>query len=66
MIPSKNGVAVSIFIVEAMLTSLGIEFEAGSVAKIVEGSVVLAALLLAVWNQIDRENVKWFLLKLKQ
>ena len=60
---SKNGVALAVLIIEAVLTSLGIEFEAGTVDKAVEGTVVAIALLLAIWNQIDRTDTKWFIFK---
>ena len=60
---SKNGVALIILIVEAILTSLGIEFEAGTVDRAVEGTAVTVALLLAIWNQIDRTDTKWFIFK---
>lgn len=60
---SKNGVALAVLIIEALLSSLGVEFEAGSVSKVVEGVVILISLLLMVWNQLNRDDVKWFVLK---
>lgn len=63
MIPSKNGIALAVLIVEALLTSVGIEFEPGSVGKAIEGAVVLCAFLLAIWNQLGRTDTKWFILK---
>ena len=65
MKPSKNGVAIAIWGVELLLSALGIEFEAGSVAKVVEAVVVFISFLLMVWNQLDRTDVKNFFLKLK-
>lgn len=60
---SKNGIALAVLVIEALLSSIGVEFDPGSVAKVVEGFVVLAALLLAIWNQVDRADVSWFVLK---
>ncbi len=60
---SKNGVALAVLIVEAILTSMGVEFDAGTVEKAIEGVVVAGALLLAIWNQIGRSDTKWFFLK---
>jgi hypothetical protein len=60
---SKNGVALAVLIIEAILTSLGVEFDAGTTEKAVEGIVVAMGLLLAIWNQVDRFDTKWFLFK---
>lgn len=60
---SKNGIALAILIVEAVLSSLGVEFEPGTVAKAVEGCVVTVGLLLAVWNQVSRPDVSGFFFK---
>jgi len=60
---SKNGVALAVLILEAILTSLGVEFDAGTVEKAVEGGVVAVALILAIWNQLDRKDTKWFIFK---
>lgn len=60
---SKNGVAVSILVIEAILSAVGLEFEAGTVAKAVEGTLVAAGLLLAIWNQLNREDVRAFFFK---
>lgn len=60
---SKNGIGLAIIIVEFILSALGIEFEAGTVAKAVEGTLLAAALLLTIWNQLSRSNTKWFLFK---
>lgn len=60
---SKNGIALTIMVVEALLTSVGIEFEPGSVTKAVEGLLVAGALILALWNQYNREDVQLFLFK---
>lgn len=60
---SKNGVALVVLVLEAVLSSLGVEFEVGSVEKVVEGALVAFALVLAVWNQVERHDVKWFVLK---
>lgn len=60
---SKNGIALAVLIVEAILSALGIEFDAGTVEKAVEGTLVAVALILAVWNQINRPDVKGFVLK---
>jgi len=60
---SKNGTALIILVLEALLSSLGIEFEPGTVAKLVEGILVASALALAIWNQINRPDVEGFILK---
>ncbi len=60
---SKNGIALGVLIVEALLSALGIEFEAGSVDKAVEGAVIVGAFILAIWNQLDRTDTKWFFFK---
>jgi hypothetical protein len=60
---SKNGIALLVLALEMVLSSLGIEFEPGSVAKVVEGIVILISLILMVWNQYNREDVEWFILK---
>jgi hypothetical protein len=60
---SKNGIALVVLLAEAALTSLGIEFDPGTVEKGIEGSLVLLSLLLAVWNQLDRLDTKWFIFK---
>lgn len=60
---SKNGIGLAIIIVEFILSALGIEFEAGTVAKAVEGTLLAAALLLTIWNQISREDSVFFLFK---
>jgi uncharacterized membrane protein len=60
---SKNGLALTVLIAEALLSALGIEFEPGTVAKGVEGFVIVLALLSAIYNQLKREDVKAFILK---
>jgi len=60
---SKNGIALTVFILEALLSALGIEFEAGTLEKGVEGIIIMIALILAIKNQIDREDVQAFLFK---
>ena len=60
---SKNGIALIILVAEALLSSLGVEFEANTVAKAVEGTVVAVGLILAVWNQLGRSDVRWFVFK---
>jgi hypothetical protein len=60
---SKNGIAIVVIGLEFLLTSIGIEFDEGSVARFVEGVVMIASFLLLVWNQIDRKNVKNFIFK---
>lgn len=62
---SKNGIAIAVIGIEMLLSAVGVEFEAGSVAKMVEGLVVLVSFLLMVWNQRDRVDVKNFFLKLR-
>jgi hypothetical protein len=60
---SKNGIALAVLTLEALLSALGVEFEPGTIAKAVEGVVIFGALLLAVWNQLTREDVAWFVWK---
>lgn len=60
---SKNGVGLTILLIELLLSSLGIEFEAGSVARVVEGGLVVLSFLLMVWNQLTRRDVTGFLFK---
>ncbi len=60
---SKNGIALTVLIVEALLSALGVEFEPGTVVKAVEGVVIFAALFMAIWNQLMREDVSWFVWK---
>lgn len=60
---SKNGVALIVLVLEALLSALGIEFEAGTLEKGIEGVLIVLALLLAIWNQITRPDVKTFILK---
>ena len=60
---SKNGIGLSILVIEALLTSLGVEFEPGTVAKATEGIVVFIGLALAIWNQIARTDVRKFIFK---
>jgi len=60
---SKNGMALIVLVVEALLSALGIEFEAGTLEKGIEGLLIVVALLLAIWNQIARPDVKAFILK---
>ena len=60
---SRNGIALAVLTLEAILSALGIEFEAGSVEKVVEGVVIALSLGLAIYNQIDRTDVEWFVFK---
>ena len=60
---SKNGVALAVLLVEAILSSLGVEFADGSVEKVVEGVVIAISLGLAIYNQVDRTDVEWFVFK---
>lgn len=60
---SKNGIALSVLVVEFILASLGIEFEVGSIERTVQAIAVLVSFILMVWNQIDRMDTKWFVLK---
>lgn len=62
-IMSKNGIALIILVVEAGLSAIGVEFDPGTIEKLVEGGLILAALLLAIWNQVTRPDVKGFILK---
>lgn len=60
---SKNGVALAILAVEFILTSIGVEFEAGSVERVINALFVIIAFAMMVRNQMDRIDVKGFFLK---
>lgn len=60
---SKNGIALVVLVLEALLSALGVEFEAGTIEKAIEGLLIVVALLLTIWNQITRPDVKAFILK---
>lgn len=60
---SKNGVAVLIWGLNFIMLSLGLEADPGTIAKYAEAIVVVAGLLLAIWNQLSRSDTKWFLFK---
>lgn len=60
---SKNGTALAVLIIEAVLSSLGVEFEVGSVEKVVEGALIAVALVIMAYNQIMRPDVKAFFFK---
>ncbi len=60
---SKNGIALTVLIAEALLSALGVEFDPGTLEKGIEGILIMGALLLAIWNQIDRKDVKAFIFK---
>jgi len=60
---SKNGIALIILVVEAGLSAIGVEFDPGTVERAVEGVLVAGALILAIWNQYNRPDVKKFILK---
>lgn len=63
MTMSKNGIALAVLIIEAVLSALGVEFEAGSIEKVVEGVAIVIALGLAIYNQLDRTDTSFFLFK---
>lgn len=60
---STNGIALVVLVLEAILSSLGIEFDAGSVEKAVEGILVAGSLILAVRNQLQRGDIHHFLFR---
>lgn len=60
---SKNGIALVVLVAEAVLTSLQIEFDPGTIEKAVEGLLVTAALIAAIINQYKRKDTKAFILK---
>jgi hypothetical protein len=60
---SKNGIALAVLIGEALLSALGVEFEAGTVERAVEGAIITIALVLAIWNQVTRPDVQAFIFK---
>jgi len=60
---SKNGVSLAVLIIEAFLSSIGVEFEVGSIEKALEGLLIGVALIVMAWNQLMRPNVKAFFFK---
>lgn len=63
---SKNGISLVVMLVEGILKSLGVEFPDGSVAKAVEGTLVMAAFIFMCYHQLmERPEVKGFILKHK-
>jgi hypothetical protein len=60
---SKNGIGLSIIIIETILSALGVEFEPGTVARMVEGIVIAVSMALLIWNQIDRPEIHSFIFK---
>lgn len=60
---SKNGVAVLIWGLNFLMLSLGLEPDPGTVAKYAEAIILVAGLLLAIWNQVSRTDTKWFIFK---
>lgn len=63
MLVSKNGIALVVLVAEAILSAVGVEFEPGTVEKAIEGVLIAGSLILMVWNQFDREDVKHFIFK---
>ena len=53
---SKNGVGVAVMLVEGLLTAFGVDFEAGSIAKWVEGTIYVGGLILMLWHQVERTD----------
>jgi hypothetical protein len=60
---SKNGIAVVVWGLSFVLTALGLDADPGTIEKGVEGVVIVIGLLLAIWNQLDRTDTKWFIFK---
>lgn len=60
---SKNGTALAVLIIEAILSSLGVEFDEGTVARAAEGVLVAVSLIVMAYNQVTRPNVKAFFFK---
>lgn len=57
---STNSIGVTVVLLEAILSSFGVEFEAGTVAKAVEGIVVALSLALLLINQMRRKDIRGF------
>jgi uncharacterized membrane protein len=61
---SKNGIALAVLLAEALLSALGVEFDASSVERAIEGVAVFIALCLAVYHQVAvRTDTKWLIFK---
>jgi len=60
---SKNGIALAVLLIEAGLSAIGVEFEPMSVERMIEGLFIAGALILAIVNQYNRPDTKWFILK---
>lgn len=60
---SKNSIGLTILVIEAILSAFGVEFEAGTVAKAVEGVIVAVSLALLLINQMRRTDVHSFFFK---
>lgn len=60
---SKNGIGVAVIVIEAILSALGMELPEGSVLRAIEGAIVAASVILLVWNQVGRDDVKGFFFK---
>lgn len=61
---SKNGIALVVLLVEGLLSAVGIEFEPGSVARVVEGVLVIVAFITMIHHQmVEREETKALIFK---
>lgn len=61
---SKNGISVAVIVLTFVLNQLGISPVDGSVLAWVEAAAVVIAGIGLVWHQLmEREDVKWFVLK---
>jgi len=60
---SKNGTAVLVWFLWFVAQSLGLESEPGTLERYAEAIIVVAGLCLAIWNQLSREDTKWFFFK---
>lgn len=55
---SKAGIGAIIILLEAGLKFLNVEVPEGSVANAIEGIVGFIGLILLVWGQLDRKDLK--------
>jgi hypothetical protein len=59
---SKNGAGVATFIVLAF-GYFGVELEVDSVVDFIAAAGLFASTAMAIYNQLNRQDVKWFFWK---
>jgi hypothetical protein len=59
---SKNGAGLAAFIVLAF-GYFGVELETDSVVDLLAAAGLFGSAAMSVWNQLNRQDVKWFFWK---